>query len=69
MRLRSASRSACLDLARERSASRWRMPCPSRRSMSSSMTFERLPSSSLDRLGLADEHLEHAVLGALGQTK
>ena len=43
----SASRSACSISRASRSASRWRMPCPRRRSMSSSITFERLPSSFL----------------------
>ena len=43
----SASRSACSISRASRSASRWRMPWPRRRSMSSSITFERLPSSFL----------------------
>ena len=35
--------------------------------MSSSMTFDRLPSSLLIVSVLRDQHLEHAVLGALRQ--
>ena len=56
-----------LDLACERLGVACRMPLPRRRSMSSSITFERLPSSFLIVSVLLDEHLEHAVLDALGQ--
>ena len=59
-RPRSISSASC-------AASRWRIPPRSRRSISSSITCERLPSSRLDRLGLAHEHVEHVVLDPLRQ--
>jgi hypothetical protein len=48
---------------------RWRMPCPSRRSMSLSITFKRLPSSFLMVSVFRTSTFEHAVLNALWQNE
>ena len=67
MRFFSASRSACSISRASRSASRWRMPWPE---PALDVVVDHLREAAellLDRLGLPDEHLEHAVLDALGQ--
>ena len=65
--LRSASRSALSISSASASASRWRIPWRSRRSSSLVDHLRQAPELALDRLGLADEHVEHAVLDALRQ--
>ena len=52
---------------RARSASRWRMPARSRRSMLVVDHLREAAELLLDGLGLPDEHVEHAVLDALGE--
>ncbi len=56
-----------LDLVRQLLGSRGggSLPASRRLDACSSMTCDRLPELRLDRLGLADEHLEHAVLDPL----